>query len=429
MDKDLSYGQQAFALVSEICKEFGPRPSSSEAERKGSQYLKDKLKDLADEIKYDEFEVHPGLYPRGLIILASYCVYIAFVTHFLVFPYNLLSIFLPLFGLFIIFVSLILMKEWFAFFFKKGKSQNILGVIKPKAANAPSPPKKRIIIAGHTDSAAEMKITELGDNIAKITAIAILYLFVILISTIIKAILTTRTNAIAVLLSFGPFAITWLDVIFFGISIIGIPVFTYVIQGYTASSNYVLGANDNLIGAGIAYALGKYFTEEQKLKNIELWVGSFGSEEVGERGSHAFVKKYGKSGDLNNAITIVPESCGAGSELAIITYERMHLAHHNLPLCNEVFDAYKKYSKEKAPQDVVPCSVKALPFAASDAGRFSLAGFPATMILGYDGAIMKPANWHSKEDKPENLNIKMITTVFGIIKTYISDLDEKLNSE
>jgi hypothetical protein len=321
------------------------------------------------------------------------------------------------------------MKEWFAFFFKKGVSQNVLGVIKPKASNSSNPPKKKIIIAGHMDSASEMKIADLGDNIAKITAMAVLYLLIILISTIIKAILTTRTHAIQVLISFGPFAITWLDVIFFGISIIGIPIFNFVIQGYTASSDYVLGANDNLIGAGIAYALGKYFTEEKKLKNIELWVGSFGSEEVGERGSHAFVRKYKKSGDLNNAITIVPESCGAGSELAIITYERMHLARHNLDLCKEVFEGYNKYIKDKDSQDLVPCSIKALPFAASDAGRFSLAGLPATMILGYDGAIMKPANWHSKEDKPENLNLKMITTVFGIIKTFILDLDEKLNTE
>jgi hypothetical protein len=378
---------------------------------------------------YDEFHAYSSFYPQGLIKLGAFFVYVAVIAFFLGYPWNLLSIVLPLFGIFIIFVSLMLMKEWFAFLFKKGTSQNVIGKIKPKKDGKPVDGKKKVVIAGHMDSATEMKIAKLGDKIAKITMPALGYIIVMPVFAIVKAILLANNVTSSIIGTSGAFVFTYVDLVFLILSIIGLPLLTYIIYGYTASSNWVEGANDNLAGVGIAYAIGKYFTEEMKLQNVELWVGTFGSEECGERGAHAFVKKYKPSGDMDNAFCVVPESCGAGSGLGIITYERMHFARHNLELCNKLFDAYKEYAAQSNDKDIIPCSVEALPYAASDAGRFSHANIPATQILGFDGAIMKPANWHALTDIPENLNVKMLDTVIGIIKTYIINLEKELSEK
>jgi hypothetical protein len=72
--------------------------------------------------------------------------------------------------------------------------------------------------------------------------------------------------------------------------------------------------------------------------------------------------------------------------------------------------------------------VAALPFAASDAGRFSLKSYSASTKLAYDGALMKPANWHAVTDTPENLNVKNLQIVFEIIKEFIIDLEKATNN-
>jgi hypothetical protein len=187
-------------------------------------------------------------------------------------------------------------------------------------------------------------------------------------------------------------------------------------MAYTGD-DVVEGANDNLIGNGISIAIGEYFAEDKnRLKNVELWFGTFGSEECGERGSGYFVKEHGSKGELDNAFAIIPESCGAGSQMAIVTDERMHLAHHDKEFCNDIYKkGYLKYKEMVDEKDIIPCIVTALPFAASDAGRFSLSGYKAATILCYDGKLMKPANWHALTDKPENLDMKNIKTSIGLI--------------
>jgi putative aminopeptidase FrvX len=176
--------------------------------------------------------------------------------------------------------------------------------------------------------------------------------------------------------------------------------------------------------------LGQYFTQpEHRLRNVELWVGGFGSEECGERGACAFVKKYGEEGLLDNSFAVIPESCGAGDRLAIITKEPIHLAVHDLELCEKVYEGYQEFVKEKTNENPIPCKVEKLPFSASDAGRFSLKGYKATMVIAFEGALAKPKNWHDAEDKPANLEVPMMATVFGTFKHYIQDLDKKLEEK
>jgi hypothetical protein len=218
------------------------------------------------------------------------------------------------------------------------------------------------------------------------------------------------------------------DFVFLGISIIGFPIFLIALHGFVGGTP-VLGANDNLSGVALALAIGNYFSQdENRLQNVELWVGSFGSEECGERGSAYYIEKYSKLGLLNDSIAVIPESLGAGTNLAILTRERMHLVTHDETVCNYLDDAYQSLVNEVGPQNVVNCRIAPdLKIGASDGGRFALAGYPSSTIFGYEGSIMKPANWHEISDDPDHLTKKVLKTAIGLYIHFIKMMDKKLN--
>ena len=421
------YSKIAYDYVEGVCDNIGPRYAGSLEEKSAAEDLERQLKKFSDDTFSEQFEIYPDLYPQGLIKVAIYCA--VFSSIFFIFntPFNLIAVFGGILGIFIVFVSLVLMKEWFGFFFKKAYSQNSIGKIYPRDEKGNKLDGKiKIIMSGHIDSANQMKIIELGDNIAKITAGGFGWIIMTILLGLLKSIIVPLVPS-AILAQNSLFTFSYLDLIWIIISIPGIPLVIYLKMAYTGDE-VVQGANDNLIGVGIALAIGKYFSEEKnRLKNIELWFGGFGSEECGERGSGHFVKIHGSAGELDNAIAVIPESCGAGSQMAIITYERMHLAHHDKNICNDVYqNGYLKFKEEVGEKEVIPVCVTALPFAASDAGRFSLSGYKATMIISYDGKLMKPSNWHAVTDVPKNLEMKNIKTVIGTISHYIKSLDEEL---
>ena len=319
------------------------------------------------------------------------------------------------------------MSEIFGFIFEKETSYNATGRIYPRDEQGNKKKgKKRIIIAGHIDSAFQMKITKHGDKVYKYALPGFLFIILQVLFGTIKTIWGGLGDPTTYVKGYG-FSLILLDFIFLGIALFGIPSFLYLVNGLVGGTP-VEGANDNLSGVGIALSLAEYFSrEENRLKHVELWLGGFGSEECGERGAQHFVEKYGRKGLLDNAYNVIPESCGAGDRLAIITKEPIHLAHHDIELCKKVYKGYERFVRETKSGDPIPCKIQKLPFSASDAGRFSLAGYKATMVIAFEGALAKPKNWHHEDDLPENLDYKMMRTVFGTYKNFIINTDKLEN--
>jgi hypothetical protein len=424
---NMEYGEYATTYTKHICDQFGPRITCSPSEKAAAEETQKILSKICDETALDSFSCFPDLYPGGFIKMCAVCIFFGWIFFFTPAPWCFIAAITPFLGVFIMWASFFLMKEWFAFPFKRGTSQNATGRIFPRdETNKPVPGKIKIVVCGHLDSAYQMKITDYGDNIYQMALPGVAYIAAQLLLGIAKGIWGLVRPGIY-FVQWGPFAISFLDVIFLIVSIIGIPLLIRLVGGLVGGKP-VLGANDNLSAVGVAIALGNYFSQpEHRLKNIELWVGGFGSEECGERGAHAFVKKYGHLGLLDNAHALIPDSAGAGDRLAIITHEKVHYAHHDLEVCLRLNAGYEQYIAEDHIESPIPCKIRALPFAASDAGRFSLAGYRATAILGFDGALSKPKNWHHEEDSPQNLDLPMMTAVFGMIKHYILQLEHELS--
>lgn len=418
-----SYVQYALSIIETICGKFGPRFAGSEAETKTTEFLKKELTPMCDEILQDQFSVYPTFYPHGFLRISVFFIFTSMVCSLFLPLLQWIALGLILLAFGVIFVSLFLMKLWFAHGFPQATSHNIIGKISSKNDTKPAGRAKyRVIIAGHTDSAKEMSIARYGH---KYLLLGVTYLGMYFLLLLIKLLMQGFPQVYGSLMLFQGKLVhfTYLDLAFCLISLVGLPIFLKLILGIL-SGDPVLGANDNLSGVGIAMALAKYFAEpEHHLSNIDLLVGSFGSEECGERGSHHFVKTHIQSNDLDNVLVIVPESVGGGKDICIISHEKMHFARHNPLLCNLIQGEGEKFLREDPQFAEYSCTVKALPFAASDAGRFAHVGAKSAMIISFD-ATQKPPNYHSHTDRPEALDPQTMEMVFQILQRTLVKLEE-----
>lgn len=415
--KDKSHGQRAYDLVTDLCHKYGPRPSGSGAEEDAARDIEEELQKHGDEVMYETFEARPGLYPRGFVHVAGTLMFIG--LFFLFTRLAWLTPILVFVGLFVFFTELCLLKRWIKFLFKAQPSQNVIAKIKPK-----KDPRMKIVCAGHIDSAWEMKITRFEDKIVPITFVAIVFVLVTFLTGIVKAIWYGVDPAAIVVSENAFFAWTLVDWVYLALFIPLFPCLLLVLYGYGFSPKVpVVGANDNLVGVTIAVELARFFSQHRP-DHVELWLGGFGCEEIGDRGSYNFVKKHGPPGELDDALAIIPESCGAAEEFVFLTKEAMHFVNHHPEAYNALNAAYQRYAATE--DDPIPGSVDMLPFAGSDAGMFSEAGYKASTLLGASGAAKKPANWHAVTDVPENLEVPTIQAVFEILAHLVRLKDEEM---
>jgi len=440
-DDNSKYAKYGIDYVTRTCDKFGPRFSATEAENAAIYYLEDELKQYCDKTLIDEFGVTPNLYPRGFILMAGIFTLIGTPFFFFKSPISIIAAVLPIFGLFAVWLTFFLMSETFAFLFKKGTSHNATGRIFPRNEKGEKKEaKKRVIVCGHIDSAYQMNITDYGDDVYKVAVPGFLFMGLQIILGVVKVIVFSTGSAkmYAQALN-GYITLSIIDVIFLVVAVFGLPCFIFLIRGLTGGE-VTLGANDNLSGIATALGLGMYFTEEgNRLNNVELWIGGFGSEECGERGAKAFVDKYGEMGLLDDAIAVIPDSSGAGDRLTIISKEKIHYATHDMKVCEDLLAASEDFAEELGidphadpnelkKHNLLPCNIEELPFAASDAGRFSLAGYSAASIIIFEGQLSKPKYWHNKLDRPENLEMPAMTTSFGLLKHFVLNLEHELGN-
>lgn len=418
MNDDESYSEYMYNFVDTICKEFGPRYSCSNEEKNANLWIKDELDKFCDETFIDEFETYPGLYPQGLLKVAGTLVGISFIFMPLKFPLPILSFIFVMLGILVLYTELVLMKEWIRFLFKKGTSSNVFGIIKPKEEV-----KFRIIFEGHTDSAKEMKIAGYEKKPPRYKPIlGIYFLFHTIIFSLWKFIFQILYGSSIIIAEWWIFSLTFIDLFYFIPLIVIYPMFIWVIRGFLGET-VVPGANDNLAAGAVSAAIGKYLSENRP-KNIEVWIGSMGSEEVGDKGAKAFVEKYGKLGILDNAYALILEECGDGEEIFIITKD-MHKATYNLEIIEKIQKAHQ-IVKEENP-DILNLRQGRLIIGSCDACRYIHKGYKAAAIMCVEKGMKKPPNWHSINDTPENINKKVLSDFFKLSLKFIELVDREFN--
>jgi aminopeptidase YwaD len=400
-----------YDFIKRMCEEIGPRSSATLQEHEGLKLIEEELKTFTDETFKDNFECHPGAYPKGNIYLAMALIFASYISYLFI---PLLTIILFTFGILSIFSELMLMKEAVDFLFPKKKSWNIFGKIKPSKET-----RKIIIMGGHSDSAYNFPwYPKYRNKIVGLTYSAVAGLAIILILAIVKLIgRGFSLNYSIPFFSAGPLTWAFIDWFYFIAMAGGIWGF-YIFLGYF-TKELVDGANDNLSGVAVSLAVGKYLVEHRP-QYIETWVGAFGCEECGQRGSKAFVKKHAH--EIENSYTLIPESIGAGDIIMIVEAEDFCFTDHNKPLVEKV----EKAAKSLSSMEFTPVVVARQPYADTDAMRFSEKGFAATAFLGLNKDNHFPEIWHEKADTYTCINKRIIGDVAEIILQFVENLDTEL---
>jgi len=419
MKTDESYSDYMYNFIDTICKKFGPRYSCSKAEKNANIWIKEELDNFCDETFIDEFETRPALYPQGFIKVAGILGGISPIFMLLKFPFPLISLILVILGITVLYSELFLMKEWIGFLFKTKTSTNVFGIIKPTEEV-----KFRIIFEGHTDSAKEMNIASFKPRARQIIGITGLYfLFHTIIFSLWKFIAQLVSGTSIVIVNWGVVSITIIDLIFFIPLVIIYPCFILLLKGFLGKM-VVLGANDNLSASAVAVAIGKHLSEN-KPKNVEVWIGSQGSEEVGDKGAKAFVEKYGKMGKLDNSYSLVLECCGAAEDMCIIEKD-MHQAVYNTEINNLLLQAHSEV-KIKNP-DLLNIRTGSLKIGACDACRYIHEGFKAAALMGMEHIKNRAVNWHSVKDAPENIDKKVLSDFLDVSLKFVEIVDKKFSN-
>jgi len=219
----------------------------------------------------------------------------------------------------------------------------------------------------------------------------------------------------------GVVSITVLDVIYFLPLLIIYPLFILLLKGFLGKT-VVLGANDNLSATAVAVAIGKHLSENRP-KNVEVWIGSQGSEEVGDKGAKAFVEKYGKKGILDNSYTVVLECCGAAEDMFLIERD-MHRAVYDTEINNILLQAHTEAKIENP--DLLNIRTGSLKIGSCDACRYIHEGFKAAALLGMEHTKNRAINWHSINDAPENIDKKILRDFFDVSLKFVELVDKKL---
>lgn len=418
MKIDESYSDYMYNFVDTICKKFGPRYSCSEAERNANIWIKEELDTFCDETIIDEFETRPALYPQGLIKVTGILAGVSPLFMPLAFPFPIISFILIILGLIVLYTELFLMKEWIRFLFQTKKSTNVFGIIKPTEEV-----KFRIVFEGHTDSAKEMNIASYKPIWRRIIGITGLYfLFHTIIFSLWKFIAQIISGTSIVITNWSIASITILDLIYFIPLILVYPFFVLLLKGFLGKT-VVLGANDNLSASAVAVAIGKYLSKDRP-KNVEVWIGSQGSEEIGDKGAKAFVEKYGKLGILDNSYTVVLECCGAAEDMCIIEKD-MHQAVYD-PEINKLLTKAHEEAKIENP-DILDIRTGSLKIGACDACRFIHKGFKAAALMGMEHEKNRAVNWHSVKDAPENTYKKILQDFLIVSLKFVEIVDKNIS--
>ncbi|MGV9202866.1 MAG: M28 family peptidase [Promethearchaeia archaeon] len=416
MSREEPLADYAYDFIKEICQKFGPRYSSSPEERAANEWIKEEISQYSDEVNLEEFETNPNLYPQGVFKVTGLLAGISWIFMPFPFPFPLISGILIVLGLFVLVTELMMLKRWISPFFKKGVSSNIWARIKPTTKV-----KFRIIFEGHTDSAKMMRVVnENADPPMLLLGFGLIYIFYTFIISIVKFITQIIGGNSINLFEYGLIHWTVFDWIYFIPWVVLFPSFLYLIYGVTGNE-VVEGANDNISGSAVSAAVGKYFYENRP-QNVELIVGSMGSEEIGDRGAKAFVDKHGDL--LEDSYGFIVDSAGAGDKIYIVEKDTMHLTKYSPEVVQRIEKAYELY-KQKNP-DAMLCERGGIPLGSSDACMYSKAGYKASFIITIGKKNKKPPNWHSLTDTWQEIDKKVLKDIIGICVNFVELVDEEM---
>lgn len=382
--------------IKKICKEIGPRPAGEENEQKAQDYVENLMGGIADTVQRESFDVHPKAFMSWVMIdgigmiIASVLMILA---HLNVIPqasgvFRVAAITISVLALILLLAEFLFYKEFIDFLFPKRTSSNVICTRK-----AAGETKRRIIFAGHIDSAYEWRFTHLGGG---------KFLVTMIILGIGSLVLTLIMAVLSMFIDNGVPAIVMTVV-----QALTIPVFIAVLF-FMNWKVCVMGANDNLTGVMASMAVIKYLNDNNiRFENTEVVAVSTGCEECGLRGAKAFAEAHAK------------EYAADGTETVFMAVDTLH-DYDYLGVYNKDMSGLVKLDEKAAKMARKATEICGLdiPFAtvsfgSSDAAAGQQGGIKSVALAAMDPT---PARYyHTREDTADILDMKTIETGLKIM--------------
>ncbi len=401
------YTNYALKSIKNVCKNFGPRPVGSEAEKNAQEYMQADLEKFCDTVKREEFKCSDKAFMAWVCVGAA-----LMLLNVLFFTLGLpgIALALTLLTVFFIVAEFLLYKPVIDPFFKKVTSGNVYGVRKASGET-----KKRIILSGHTDSAFEWTYTYKGGRamVALIIGNAAVSILVSLVSNICALVYFGKPLGSVVWGAEGNTALKIMAVLMY----ISVPVLIMSFK-FCNFKMPVMGANDDLTGCFISCAAAKFLSDNDiRFENTEVCVLCAGGEEAGLRGSKAFAKAN-KEMLTDPSVQTVFVGFDTVRELEfpkIYDKDMTGFVKNDKRVATLIQQAAKN-----AGLDV---EIGTIELGSTDAAAMSQAGVPASSFVAMDPS---PARYyHTRLDTADNLSPQAVDTGVKIALEAVFLFDEK----
>ncbi len=401
------YTNYALKSIKNVCKNFGPRPVGSAAEKNAQEYMLKDLEKFGDEARREEYKCSDKAFmawvPIGAALLILNAVFFTLGLHAVALAFAALALFFVL-GEFIFY------KPVLDIFFPKKTSGNVYGVRKASGET-----KKRIILSGHTDSAFEWTYTYKGGRPVVV---------LIIVTAVLAILLGIGANIFGMVNAGGAFGeIVWKGEAGLAAKILACVMYVTVpvlIMAFKFS-NYklpVMGANDDLSGVFVSCAALKFLSDNDiRFENTEVAVLCAGGEEAGLRGSKAFAKANKEMLTEDGVETIfVSFDTICQLEFAKIYDKDMTGMVKNDRRVAELLQQAAKNAGVDAP-------IGTIELGSTDAAAMSQAGVPASAFTAMDPTPAK--YYHTRLDDVNALCPQAIDAGVKIALETIFLFDEK----
>lgn len=391
IDKKENAAKYIIDEITHVIKTCGKRDPGSEGEKKSCEYMAEVLKDCGcEDVKVESYEVAPKAF-YGWINFTITFVLISVVAFFFV---PVVGIPLITLGFALVLLQFGVYKKVLDPLFKKKTSHNVTAIKKCKGET-----KRRIIFNGHPDATWEWPVNyALGgvgfEGHAIIVVLGALYYLVLSIMSVVQ-------NGIG----FGmpDLADPLVKAGLWGLLFVPFMIGLYFMENYKL---VVDGANDNLTGCYMGIAVLKYLKDAGiELENTEVGVILTGSEEIGLRGSKAWVEAH------KDEFKDVPTFIYSFDTINEPKYLMANYRDLNGTVKSdaEVADLFYEAAQEVG----VPCKKGWIPplGGAVDAAAFTQGGFRAAGVTGLNHKLER--YYHTRLDNVESLNKDGIANCFA----------------
>ena len=345
-----------------LSEEIGPRPSASANERRASDWVAGKLRELGFAVNCEPFRAVASFsYAYGIF-------FGLFVVAAAVYPSS------PLVATLLCFVSLVLFAleassvEVLTRILPKGTSQNIIGILKPRRAV-----KRKLILTAHIDSARSAilwhpRIVPYFYSIFLLIAAAMLAEFALYLVGLV-------TGA------------SWV----WGVSLVPAALLTLAVLIFVDRETryqHTRGANDNASGVAVMLATAAELAREP-LAETEVWAVATACEESGPFGIVRFLDAH--PFDKATTFFLNFDNIGAG-RVSYVTGEGILFTLKADKQLVEIASAVA--------EDAAPIVYKTLP---TDNTITLTKGYRGLSLMAFDSRGVLP-NWHWRTDTIENVD-------------------------